>query len=293
MTPNQNGNEAGRSDWITRPDYAVDNTTSTAIKPDPIVDPAVARDLVIDNDFVPRDVNELVIGVTTLMRSVRPENVETMYSGIKGLLKKQAEEAVDATANGKNDGVDSMVTSESHDVVAENVIRTAIRKIINESDAAKKLAQVKPDNDVDDDDDAFGDEPVSGVRAKVDPDSELSTFAGELDTIDPRPDGKKWSVSGAKQAIDKATRKAQFLAKLQAEKPRAFERMVDMATADYIDYLESSKGKGEEGDIPEEDIRFMRKNPDFVQELDGFRDFLHNYVRHWGYKSDTDSETEF
>jgi len=87
-----------------------------------------------------------------------------------------------------------------------------------------------------------------------------------------------FSVAGAKQAVDKALEKAQFLGTQMDEDDR--EILVLTAMNDYIKML--SKGIGvEDGEEPltAADIQLMKDHPDIVRELDGFREFLHNHIR--------------
>ncbi len=80
-----------------------------------------------------------------------------------------------------------------------------------------------------------------------------------------------FSVAGAKQAVDKALEKAQFLAQDMDDDDR--EILVLTSMNDYIKYLNKS------GELTAADIQLMKDHPDVVRELDGFREFLHNAIR--------------
>lgn len=80
-----------------------------------------------------------------------------------------------------------------------------------------------------------------------------------------------FSVAGAKQAVDKALEKAQFLATQMDEDDR--EILVLTTMNDYIKYLTKS------GELTSADVQLMKDHPDIVRELDGFREFLHNAIR--------------
>ena len=80
-----------------------------------------------------------------------------------------------------------------------------------------------------------------------------------------------FSVAGAKQAVDKALEKAQFLAKGMDDDDR--EIMILTAMNDYIKMLAKS------GELTGSDVQLMKDHPTIVRELDGFREFLHNTVR--------------
>lgn len=80
-----------------------------------------------------------------------------------------------------------------------------------------------------------------------------------------------FSVAGAKQAVDKALAKAKFV----APQMENFEMRILMLRAfkDYIRHLQSS------GELSQGELQFMIDHPVIVTELDGFREFLHNYIR--------------
>ena len=80
-----------------------------------------------------------------------------------------------------------------------------------------------------------------------------------------------FSVAGAKQAVDKALEKAQFLAQGMDEDDR--EILVLNAMNDYIAMLNKT------GELAPADVQLMKDHPDIVRELDGFREFLHNAIR--------------
>lgn len=80
-----------------------------------------------------------------------------------------------------------------------------------------------------------------------------------------------FSVAGAKQAVDKALEKAQWIGQELEEDDR--EILVLTAMNDYIKYLTKS------GELTSADIQLMKDHPSIVRELDGFREFLHNAIR--------------
>lgn len=80
-----------------------------------------------------------------------------------------------------------------------------------------------------------------------------------------------FSVAGAKQAVDKALEKAQWIGQELDEDDR--EILVLTAMNDYIKYLTKS------GELTSADIQLMKDHPSIVRELDGFREFLHNAIR--------------
>lgn len=85
-----------------------------------------------------------------------------------------------------------------------------------------------------------------------------------------------FSVSGAKQAVDKAMRKAQFLASLP-DSDR--DLIVLSAVKEYIRELERAIDPTDPEAPTTEDIQLMYDNPEIVATLDDFRYFLHKYVK--------------
>jgi len=130
----------------------------------------------------------------------------------------------------------------------ELLVRLAVRRAISEGiDDAKKRAK------------------KNSMMTDVDGDH-LEKIASELG----------FSVSGAKQAVDKALKKAQFLSSLD---DTDVELMVLTAVKDYIEKLESSIDPEDPEAPTPQDIQLMYDNPTIVATLDNFRDFLHRYVK--------------
>jgi hypothetical protein len=82
-----------------------------------------------------------------------------------------------------------------------------------------------------------------------------------------------FSVAGAKQAVDKALAKAQWLGTMQEQNPEDLEIMMLSAMNDYIKYLSKS------GELSAADIQLMKDHPEVVRELDGFREFADKVIR--------------
>lgn len=82
-----------------------------------------------------------------------------------------------------------------------------------------------------------------------------------------------FAVSGAKQAVDKALSKLQWLTSYVQASPEDFEVMTLTAMNDYVNYLNKS------GELTSEDVTLLKNHPDIVQSLDGFREFLDKYIR--------------
>lgn len=85
-----------------------------------------------------------------------------------------------------------------------------------------------------------------------------------------------FSVSGAKQAVDKAMLKAQFLASLN-DADRDF--LVLSAVKEYISTLEDAIDSTDPEAPTADDIQLMYDHPEIVATLDDFRYFLHKYIK--------------
>lgn len=159
----------------------------------------------------------------------------------------------------------------------EAIVRHAVRRAIAQGIA---LAEAKHDADHDDEYDATHDEfgyprenpdEKQGKRRK---NSMVGDVGGaELEDI---AQELGFSVSGAKQAVDKALKKAQFLASLEDSER---DEMVLHAIKDYIEELEGAIDDRDPEAPSAADIQLMYDNPSMVAELDGFREFLHSYVK--------------
>jgi benzoyl-CoA reductase/2-hydroxyglutaryl-CoA dehydratase subunit BcrC/BadD/HgdB len=79
-----------------------------------------------------------------------------------------------------------------------------------------------------------------------------------------------FSVAGAKQAVDKALEKAQFIAATDSDE---MEIIVLTTMSDYIKMLAKT------GELSSADVTLLKDHPAIVRELDGFRDYLHNSIR--------------
>lgn len=82
-----------------------------------------------------------------------------------------------------------------------------------------------------------------------------------------------FSVAGAKQAVDKALQKAQWVGSMQETNPEDMEIIVLTSMNDYIKMLSKT------GELSSADIQLMKDHPDIVRELDGFREFLDRAIR--------------
>lgn len=156
------------------------------------------------------------------------------------IIKDAIDEVVDEDEEKQRERDTSMKNNKLN---TETVIRKAIRKMLQETEEPEETLGGDPDD------------PSYGRPAT------FKEIAEELG----------FSVAGAKQAVDKALQKAAFLAQ-QMEEPER-DIMTLEAIKDYIYHLQSS------GELTPADAQLMADHPGIVSELDGFREFLHKYVK--------------
>ena len=100
-----------------------------------------------------------------------------------------------------------------------------------------------------------------------------------------------FSVAGAKQAVDKALLKAQWVAKLvDYDNPHMSDDLdiiVLSAMSDYIKKLSKAAVPSDKLSDPDNDdepltsadIQLMKDHPDIVEDMPGFREFLHTQIK--------------
>jgi hypothetical protein len=76
--------------------------------------------------------------------------------------------------------------------------------------------------------------------------------------------------SGAKQAVDKALKKARFAATMD---PDELDILMLTTMNDYVEFLRKS------GELTAADVQLMKDHPSIVSELDGFREFADKALR--------------
>ena len=152
---------------------------------------------------------------------------------------------------------------------AEAALRREVRKIISEISPKFDLSYSGIDYGDPDDDEEEDLGPKKPKRAYK------TTAIGNMMDVDGASFddiAKKFgfSISGAKQAVDKALEKARFIGSIEEDER---EILVLTAMNDYIKLLSRS------GELAAGDVQLMKDHPDIVRELDGFREFLHTYVK--------------
>lgn len=205
-----------------------------------VVDPQSPETVPVNPNFTPQDKVQFQVAVRTLVRNLPDEKMPGLYDSLKAAVDDCADE--DAKKNSERE---TSMTMNDGEPTAEAIVRQEVRKILSELKDNGEQEQHGGDPD----------DPTYGREA---------TFKQIADELG-------FSVAGAKQAVDKALQKAAFLAQQMSEPER--EIMTLEAIKDYIHHLHSS------GELSLADAQLMADHPTIVSELDGFREFLHRYVK--------------
>jgi len=233
-----------------------------AVNVNPVVDPSQAVTNPNNPNYVPDSRVEFDVAIKNLVKDVPDEYVPNMYKSVVAAKD-------DAEKKSKEDEHMDM-KKEEQARQAEALVRRAIKGILGEAPAKKTIkkpvaATPKPSiHSVDPADlEADEEELQQGRKFNVTADVGGATFEEIAEELG-------FSVAGAKQAVDKAILKMRFLM-LMDEDER--EIMILSAMNDYIKLLTKS------GELAAADVQLLKDHPEIVRTLDGFREFLHNYIR--------------
>lgn len=234
-----------------------DVTSGAVLAPNPVVDPSkIETDPT--GEHKPQDKTELNVAVQRLTKDLPDERANQVFDFIKTALDNKKDTAPKMSSSSKN-------KSQTQKVEAQ--IRGMIRNILKEDYQAYDAivrGDAKPEAVVDDDNAIF------------------TKIADEFGM----------SIPGAKQLVDKAMARWKFLSNqptraLKAKQsggedvtefdPNAtnledLDVMILKAWADYIELLNKS------GELTPADVQLMHDHPEVALELDGFREFLSEYV---------------
>lgn len=274
---------------------------------DPVdVNPVVDQSAILTDpsnpNYKPNNKAEFQVAVKALSDDLPDEKVSDVYEKLVGALDVP-DEKEDTMKNKKTTGTKSA----TKDTAAESLIRLAVRKqlqelnIVSEAPFDKKPKNFGP---------VVGPlPPVTKIPAGVHGSEYMSKFDKSKkdlkkimknpvedpleDTTSDVPERAKFntvsdvsgasfqdiakdlgfSVAGAKQAVDKAMLKAQWVADMQDKSPEDLEIIVLSSMNDYIKMLSRS------GELSASDVALMKAHPDIVRDLDGFREFLDKSIR--------------
>lgn len=238
----------------------LDGSEDPVVKINPIVDPNEYDVDPVNPSYVPQSKVELINSFKSMIRNVPDELIGSIYDSMK--------DATDVSNLEKPEGT-KMKNDKSENV--EETIRIAVKKILSEisprfdaSYSGTDWASGGSDDDDDDDDKpkrAYKSTAIGGMHDVSG--ASFEQIASDLG----------FSVAGAKQAVDKALLKAQWVGSTMEEDPDMMEVLVLQAMDDYIKMLVGS------GELTDADVALMKDHPDIVRELDGFREFLNNSIR--------------
>lgn len=204
-------------------------------------DPSAPKTDVNHTQSKPKDRMGLKAAISSMIDDANLDNVTATYDAISSILMNK-------------DSGDNKMKKENK---VEETVRSKVRSILSEIMPRDSWSYSGPEYGSDDEEDVVRRKNVT--MTDVDG-ANFAQIAQELG----------FSVAGAKQAVDKALLKAQFVASMDKDD---LEITVLQAMDDYVDYLESS------GELTPEDVMLIKDHPDLVRELDGFRDYLDKYIR--------------
>jgi hypothetical protein len=214
------------------------------------VDPSESQTDPGDPNYRPQDNRELSIAIDQLVKLVPDEATGTFYKRVKRLS--------DDILNSTPPGDDTMTATKRTDEEKklEEVIRLAVRKHLMEMNEAEADSV-----------------PPAEAAPKYEK-RELMPFAQMAQELG-------MSVAGAKQAVDKAWRKAAFINDQFPSEEQKQAYVLDLIHQ-YIDHLDSS------GELTDDDFALLRDHPDLVSELDGFQAFMLDDLKDAGFHPDID-----
>jgi len=240
------------------------------VEVDPNVDPSQAVTDPINPSFKPQTRTEFGVAVNQLVKNLPDTQMPGLYDTVKTAIdqKEEQEEEEEDQMKLKQAAAGQGVKEEN---VAEAQVRRAVRKLVDE--AMVNGVWVDPADAEADEEEG---EEVASTPGRPRRGAYKSTAIGGMTDVsgasfDEIAKELGFSVAGAKQAVDKALQKAQWLA--QEIDPDDLDDIVLTAMNEYIKFLTKS------GDVTPADVQLMKDHPDIVCELEGFRDFLHNYIR--------------
>ncbi len=252
------------------------------IEPNPVVDPMAAVTDPINPHFVPQTKPEFDVAVRNLVKDVPVDRVPDVYRALEAIIDQE------------NSPEDAEMTKEDEKAAetkeqVEEAIRAEVRKVLSEvapttfadtyySDEEEELPpgdlaglRGQPKTHVTGDEEDEEDLPDDTRRRAY----KTTAIGGMHDvggaSFQDIANDLGLSVAGSKRAVDMALDKARFMATGMEDDER--DIMILMAMNDYINKLART------GELSPADVRLMKDHPEIVQELDGFREFLHGAIK--------------
>lgn len=265
----------------------------------PVVDPSAMLTDPNNLNYKPHSKQELQVALNTLISDLSDEeNISNIYDNIKNALEvhdhdkekkkqmekksKNVEETIrlvirkmlnEVTIDDKNNSKFPLVKKIPAGVhgaeylrnyeKSKSGLRNTFKGMRDDDDAADMIKSNMPAAGRDRKNTMMGD--VTG--------SSFKEIAAELGFA---------AESGAKQAVDKALQKAQFVGKLDVN---TLEILTLKSMNDYINKLSGS------GELSAADVQLLKDHPDIVRELNGFREFLSTSLKHAAKQSEKNEAT--
>jgi hypothetical protein len=233
-----------------------------------VVDPNALVTDPLDDDRRPQNTRDLKLGLSQQLDGVPDREASDTYEAIEGALDalrdKRGENHIE---NAKEDEDKEERESlqdkqeEQQKMSTESKLRATIQKIIKEGifDAPPpKINRKRPQ---------LINNTGTGKAGKRKYTATKDQEGASLQDIAADLGG---SVSGARRVVEWALKKFNFLMSLD---PEEVDEIVDEGVDDYVKELESS------GELTPEEVADLKANTDALMTLDGFKEFLHGYIR--------------
>lgn len=215
-----------------------------------IVDPSASLTNPDNKRYVPNNAAEFQVAINALSSDLPDEKFADLYKRVKGaMVDLEKEENSSLMTRGEK-----KVKSRNKDTKTEAIVRANVRRMLRETG----LTQGRPMK--------------SGGRSKGDS-SERELEDKEYTFEEIAEEEGFASASGAKQAVERAVEKAQWIASMQLGSPEEIDKIVLQALGDYIKYLNSSQV------LSSADVKMLKDHPSVVVELEGFREHLDKYIK--------------
>jgi hypothetical protein len=244
----------------------------TSYVPDPemtkvnnVVDKSAAVTDPGNPNFSPQNPAELDVAVKHMTQNLDDADIAKVFDTLKNTLAKPED---DKQMN--NDQKETTPTKgtkpATKSATAEGIVRSQIRQILSEMQFDAYDMAVAGD----DDDDKKKKKAIATVPVESDGAS-FEDLAKDMGL----------GVSGAKQFVDKALARYKFINQEYEENVGKhnghtlddMEITIMLAYKDYVELLSS------DGDLSQEEISLLEDHPEMVLELQGFREYLHQYIR--------------
>ncbi len=227
----------------------------------PIVDPSAAVTEPINPSFTPQNRTEMGVALKDLVKAIPNDKIPALYKNIKDVVEDVPELTDEQEKAMKKQNDKTIKSTQAVETFVRDMVRTALKEA-EWRDPADVQADEDPEEQALDAD--------AGSRKAY-----KSTAIGGMHDVggasfEQIAKDVGMSVAGAKQAVDKALKKARYFAEMDEDDREIFTLQ---AMVDYIDQLNRT------GELTPADVQLMKDHPDIVRTLDGFREYLDKQFR--------------